>query len=60
MSTDPRIEKPGDDQGDERPPEDEQPTSDEPTEQDDQPQPTFQRVADEIGRRFREALDQLA
>jgi len=60
MSTDSRIEKPDDDQGETTPLEDDKPTGEETVERADQPQPAFQRVADEIGRRFREALDRLA
>lgn len=60
MSTDPRIEKPDDDQEEARPVEDEKRSGEESSERDDQPQPAFQRVADEIGRRFRKALDRLA
>jgi len=59
MSTDPTIEPPA---NEEKSPSDEQNDGEQHDgdDREDQPQPKFQRVADEIGRRFREALDRLA
>ncbi|MFB6262672.1 MAG: hypothetical protein ABEL76_03445 [Bradymonadaceae bacterium] len=63
MATDPQPEQPdleadrADDEGDERQTDHER-LEDE--DRSDAPQSDFQRVADEIGRRFRGALDRLA